>query len=46
MSISCLYTKSKELELIIVGNYIIFPKSLIDTTMQDGGKRERRNDML
>ena len=41
MSISSLNTNFKELELIIAGNCVIFPDSLIGTTMKDGGKRER-----
>ena len=43
MSISSSNTDFKELELIILGDCVIFPKSLIDATIQDGGKRERRN---
>ena len=44
MSISCPSIKFKELELIITENCVIFPKSLIGATIQDGGKRERRNE--
>ena len=43
ISISSLNTNFKELELIISGNCVIFPKSLIGATIQDGGKRERRD---
>ena len=43
MSISSSNTDFKELELIISGDCVIFPKSLIGATIQDGGKRERRD---
>ena len=43
MSISSSKTTFKELELIISEGCVIFPKSLIGATIQDGGKRERRN---
>jgi len=43
MSISSLNTNFKELRLIVAGDCVIFPKSLIGATMQDGGKKERKN---
>ena len=43
MLMSCLDVSFKELKLIVVAEYVIFPWSLIGATMQDGGKRERRN---
>ena len=43
MSISSLKTTFKELKLIISEGCVIFPKSLIGATIQDGGKRERKN---
>jgi len=30
-------------ELVVVSESVIFPSSIVGTTMQDGGKRERRN---
>ena len=36
----------KELKFIITGVCVIFLSSLIGATMQDGGKRERRNDYI
>ena len=43
MLMSCLVVRFKELKLILVAEGVIFPWSLIGTTMQDGGKRERRS---
>ena len=43
MLISSSKTTFKELELIISEDCVIFPKSLIGATIQDSGKRERRN---
>ena len=40
---SCPGVSFKELKLIVVAECVIFPWSLIGATMQDGGKRERRN---
>jgi len=43
MLMSCPGVSFKELKLIVVAECVIFPWSLIGATMQDGGKRERRN---
>ena len=43
ISISLSKTTFKKLELIISEGCVIFLKSLIGATIQDGGKRERRN---
>ena len=43
MLMSCSGISFKELKLIVVAECVIFPWSLIGATMQDGGKRERRN---
>ena len=46
MSISSLKITFEKLELIVSEGCVIFPKSLIGATIQDGGKRERRNDCV
>ena len=46
MLISCPGVSFKELKLIVVAECIIFSWSLIGTTMQDGGKRERRSGCI
>jgi len=43
---SCPGISFKELKLIVVAECVIFPWSLIGATMQDGGKRERRNEFI
>jgi len=44
MLISCSDVSFKELKLIVIAECVIFSWSLIGATMQDGSKRERRND--
>jgi len=43
---SCPDISFKELKLIVVAECVIFPWSLIGATMQDGGKREKRNHVI